>query len=1564
MSSSYENTVFDFDLDFLNQPAASNAEPDLQARADRLRKSVLFLKKRVKYVDGYVSAFYAADKKVEEYKVQQTQLKDQCKQHHVEIGSFIEKVTRLENELQVAEARERQKDEKISDLENRIVVLQTLQNQLKYLEIEKNKTERTAVKAGRKNGKSNSNNGLVEIETLRKENAKLLKENVRIPSLEKEIESLRKKNALSKAEKINDNNEIARIQTLEKEVERLSKENAKISELENEVETLNNKNTELLQLEKDNENLEKEIAKIPKLTEEIENLQKENAKITKLTKEIEILRKENAEITNLRQENKNILKQNIEISNLQKEIETLRIKNEKFEAENIALKEEITKISNKAEETETQLTHITSVTKEIGKLQQKKSTRKYKSLPDKNCEWWDHSKAENAVFEDSVLSPPPSDANIVENSSIAGEEIAVRRESDNEVASVDTGRGSSLANSDSDKGLNSPEYVLNYIPPNEQSIENKDAAMSTNSNLLEEIHTSTNSKVEHDKNQNVCKPRRASLRKSQTNQVNQTNAVREVSKSVDTADNGGGKKQVQDEREKECLEINNSLRCDSHTDLELGHIFSTMKLNYKAVSPIPRTPVRMYDVDSTLSASELKSKKDRCNILCKETAVFLLQLSIRLDVDPNSVTVNDCERLIAYFDSILKFKPNSTECSIPNINSKNMQISDCVLSHDDHNLVATSYPESITSSLEIGTELLQNNKGDEVVSQNSAVVDKHQNQMNPSPPDVNRHKQKEKELQCLATSMDESQTFNHSVSEESTEKNKISEVTDTIKCNDQSPIENSSGRKAKKMTKLGKLKKKFEPKYKIRKEKTPPRKLSNKIKQLFHTPKKVPENESSASLNRKDVYEKAVKVMAELNSQQSAKTKSPPKHDKVLMSPRRKSSLEKDINSNNDNLVIKNYSMTTKRKLSELFDTCTVVLTKDPLLLSPRKTKNSTNHKPAEENNSTSIREPCDKKNVTQTTKESKIEDSSTNRVIEDINATSHTHSATQANNSSTHKTKEVNNTMIQQTKGDTSAKTEEAETQENKTCSETLPRKRRRRSSEEPLIQFKRVTRSATMNTRLSTEDNTPLSQFKADESNTNLIVGTSANENDTQLNNENTSQSLQRDQHNNSVVNYGDLDDFSENLQHDKKMSAPVRGENTEATTSDPKESILCYMLEKYGVETVRPQEKKIPDNIVKQICEKLEQDVTIIAEAKDNKSAMTNFVEDLRKLNYKHFVAGLMKFFAKPERKDELFGKVYSHPAPPMTKTEQILLFAIHQLEIHWPSVDIVDVVLSSIEFLLFKLNRTPDFGVIESTSHFYAVLCRYVKAKSRLRLFMLDAMYCIQFKSIPLIKQCLEVWMHVIPLSHLGVAKTPLVTCLVYLLHFYKCEDKFNRVTEVRKILRDKYYYQITDWNESRILEMFRNSIKDLKDVPIEKKMLRLALIILAKRRGAQWCQNNIIKSLLQPMIEKENVRNNVKEFCISMIGPLMKPYPADMKVHCEIAINQLVDILDKKPSSEMEEAAITSMMYINRHDQRSINKTLLSRKMKPMSSELEKAIRDYVKTKPLRVWKNNLATIFR
>lgn len=180
-----------------------------------------------------------------------------------------------------------------------------------------------------------------------------------------------------------------------------------------------------------------------------------------------------------------------------------------------------------------------------------------------------------------------------------------------------------------------------------------------------------------------------------------------------------------------------------------------------------------------------------------------------------------------------------------------------------------------------------------------------------------------------------------------------------------------------------------------------------------------------------------------------------------------------------------------------------------------------------------------------------------------------------------------------------------------------------------------------------------------------------------------------------------------------------------------------------------------ESVSDPIVK----KIEEGIAKISElpANETKKAMDKLVADLKKNDTKHLISALIKYLKNPDRKTELFKTVNSPPAPPMTQSEQVLLYIISQLNMSYSSTDIVEDLLKNIEFTLFALNRTPEFVVIESMAHFYAVLCRYFKFKSRLRVFIMDAMYCMQFKAVPLIKQCLDVWMLILPLAHMGIGK---------------------------------------------------------------------------------------------------------------------------------------------------------------------------------------------------------------
>lgn len=58
--------------------------------------------------------------------------------------------------------------------------------------------------------------------------------------------------------------------------------------------------------------------------------------------------------------------------------------------------------------------------------------------------------------------------------------------------------------------------------------------------------------------------------------------------------------------------------------------------------------------------------------------------------------------------------------------------------------------------------------------------------------------------------------------------------------------------------------------------------------------------------------------------------------------------------------------------------------------------------------------------------------------------------------------------------------------------------------------------------------------------------------------------------------------------------------------------------------------------------------------------------------------------------------------------------------------------------------------------------------------------------------------------------------------------------------------------------------------------------------------------------------------------------------------------------------KMEEAIITSLICMNRHNQKRVVQTLLSLKHQPL--EIEEWLRDYVREKPLGVWKKIISGV--
>ncbi|CAH0748917.1 unnamed protein product [Diatraea saccharalis] len=1176
----------------------------------------------------------------------------------------------------------------------------------------------------------------------------------------------------------------------------------------------------------------------------------------------------------------------------------------------------------------------------------------------------------------------------------------------NEQASADTGRGSSLAFSDTDKCFHSPDYFMDHSPTDTEDITEKiqinhivtspnlsdqKIDMATNPTPAKQsIFSPTKTKVPFEVNEvNACTELGYDSQTKIILPIEQQQNYKEKQFDVNKIVHKDAITKVSDETlachnessEKECLEMNNSNKFNENNrrDGEIEMILSKMRLSHSLITPIPTTPLK-----SGYSLSDPVNKESN---LCMPDHNFVCKDALKVKEENLSLRAN-LVKLANEIESIKDILKNKNLLTQQHLMTYNTEIEFDV---NDDNIRKLPAEVNQNNSESLHLEMMNNS----ISGDDSPVFDEC-DIVKSTRKSLKRLKFEEP---LLSLQNGSPRLLPESIQEKDDQKEVISDVRNI------DDNANNSIRKAykqRKLTKLERLRQKLVPKNKIKANIAPIGKLRKKHK---HRIINGVTDKVAISLKNKKAYEKAVKIMVELKSQQKTgiaqKTNSFENKGKQTFKKKNSIPINKsqfkmssisEISTSNKNLtnqidqntkdqqnskkiiILENILLTNSQNCNEKkissqdsLHTCLTDVSaakntnkvtfnekEDCLVTTPKlkvlqEENINVSNISADRNDFINDKEKEKKNNVIEDKQQMQTQylpiDSNTkisvspcaekiqntedeNKVTNDLSEASNVHtknmtSETEKNDITTPLVKQHelpknlittrSRTKIADSSSSCQIKHYNIVDDQLKLADEIIQalnnnvdikndiqqraRKRQNRMSDDRSdIECKRRLRSSTVRAP-STEEN-----IKIPENIKNVAVSAVADSNvklDTACVNLSQEEPKTKEAHRqirDNIVSYDDLDLFSPNIKqiHSSQNSA------TEKEVMHPKNSILCMMLDKYGKRSAKNFSKKISDTVINTISQTIENEISTIIDApsKDSKELMNGFVDKIKKWNNKQFMAGLMQYLKDPQRKIELYGKTCTPPAPPMTKSEQILLYVVAQLKNIWTTINVVDCLLHNMEYVLFKLNRTPGFDTIESMSHFYAITCRYFKMKSRLRLFMLDAMYCIQFKSVPLIKQCMEVWMHVLPLAHMGIAKSTLVTCMVYLLHFYKCDDKYNRVQDIRYLLNRKYFYEITEWNEPKIIEMFRNAIRDVKVIPMEIKLLRIALIIIAKRHGPKWCQKNIIRNLLIPMIESDDYPERVKIFCVSMLGPLLKTYPIDMRVHFEIVMNMLLDMLKR------------------------------------------------------------------
>ncbi|XP_052747048.1 uncharacterized protein LOC112051092 [Bicyclus anynana] len=1045
--------------------------------------------------------------------------------------------------------------------------------------------------------------------------------------------------------------------------------------------------------------------------------------------------------------------------------------------------------------------------------------------------------------------------------------------------------------------------------------------------------------------------------------------------------------------ERKCLERNNSKKvCDDHSnDDEIDMILSSMRLSQRFITPIPDTPVKMRkderrkaqnlvenvpetSREHSICRESLKLREDNKS-LHKEVAnlskhvmgmtSWMKKIILAINSKENICNERDIDVPAEIFDDTSQetiiIYPNDDDSN--NVN-KETRHTDFDVSNSLRNELSsiTEPDENNCTDNTVQTASISHDISEEApslnVSESFVVIETVENELSSGSLNNDVHNAKNDSCEAI--------TFEEDLRSDSESDIIINNGVHTT--TNMSPIECGGYKKKKhnKLSKLDKFKKKLLPKSKISKAEIVTRKTRRK--HILTPASNLPRVDATTILNNKSAYENAAKVMAEIKIKEKDSVNKKRITRKVRKTVKDKNDCKIDEECLDQSIAKRNLRRKSNDQQNFIEKRTQSIESLDDEPLSTIRTRSRSQK--------LSISSPV----CTETSKRDSSESEEKKKIINSISTDTRAggnkrvlrsyHNRNTVDLDCVEKTPlSGNEELISDTPFCTRRKRNSRDEKQyvndnvnniadapNTSLNDTRTRNRKRKLSntnDEQNINDNGTVSNKIQDRRISRIENLKQNYTHCIK---DVSVVLSKIDDITIFQTENETNNITG-----SIIASSNIQDQGSSYVNRKtQKNEEVSIDPLDNDINHPKQSILCKMLEKHGRGERKSPNEKVSDNVINNLGKKLEERIASINElpVPKVKLALKKLVDEVLSWDPKHFMLGFMAYLKDPDRKTELYNKVNSPPAPPMTKSEQVVLYIVRQMETKSPNT--VNMVLNYIEFSLFQLNRSPDFDVIESLSHVYALLCRYFGLKSRLRLFLLDAMYCLQFKVVPLIKQCLDVWMHILPLAHMGIAKSPLVTCLVYLLHFYKCEDKYNRVTEIRNILNKKYFYQFGDWNEPKILEMFKNAIKEVRDIPLEKKMLRMALILLGKRHGPKWCHKNIVKNMLMPLIESDKTPLKTKLFCVQTLGALLKPFPADMKVDLEISINYMLDMLKQDPPDAMKEAIFTSLIYLNHHNPGRVTRELLLWRPKQVSPELEALLRDYVRTKKLNTWKQILS----
>lgn len=165
MASTYEDTVLNFDLDFLHQTSKNT----VQSKLDKQHKAILIAKQKTIATDSLIRKYYHKNELLEHTQKTLFDSKEECKQICIDYQNALEKCSKLENDIQILENKNNELDQKFRHSEDQCNAIKSHANQLQVL-VKQHETHIEALKIESQLDKSNIKNSEKKLAYLEKEN--------------------------------------------------------------------------------------------------------------------------------------------------------------------------------------------------------------------------------------------------------------------------------------------------------------------------------------------------------------------------------------------------------------------------------------------------------------------------------------------------------------------------------------------------------------------------------------------------------------------------------------------------------------------------------------------------------------------------------------------------------------------------------------------------------------------------------------------------------------------------------------------------------------------------------------------------------------------------------------------------------------------------------------------------------------------------------------------------------------------------------------------------------------------------------------------------------------------------------------------------------------------------------------------------------------------------------------------------------------------------------------------------------------------------------------------------